>query len=229
MPRSKTRKAKKTRHRPPPKDSRRPAHTPLAEGGLVSADEVAKTTPPPRFPADPQSPRHSAGEPRALRDAAAVDELYHALLRAVDLLRNGHDPQLMRAFEEGRRVVLGLLKPWWRKIFQPSRATYLHALRPALNALNKELERRRSPERDLLERRAKAAPIASPCLTTDGCEKCGTRTERLLPIVEDCAIGPPLGLRLACATLCRNCSGTPFKNLFGPAEISRRIRTHSTH
>ncbi|WP_410602947.1 hypothetical protein [Amycolatopsis sp. lyj-90] len=195
-------------------------------------------TTPPRFPAEP---RPSPGppdtvnfakvlpDPRAPRDAAAVEELYKGLLRAVDLLRNGHDPQLMRVFEEGRRVVLGLLKPWWRRMFEPSRAQYLRAVHPALDALNKELERRHSPERALLERQAKAAPISSPCLTGDACEKCGTRTGRLLPIVEDCASGPPLGLRLACATLCRKCSGTPFRELFGPAEIARRVRAHSGH
>ena len=36
-------------------------------------------------------------------------------------------------------------------------------------------------------------------------------------------------LRLACAVLCRECKALPFGQMFGPAEISRRVMQHRTH
>lgn len=164
----------------------------------------------------------------AFRDAAELEALCQGLLRAVDLLSTRQDPGLLQAFLEGRRVAVGLLAPWWRRMFQAPRDTYLQALAPALAALNKEVERRQSVELHRLELDAESDPISSPCLTGEKCERC-SRTEGLHPVVEDLAIGPPNGVRVACATLCRDCSGTPFSKMFSPAEISRRVRVHRTH
>lgn len=210
MPRSKKRKSKKARHRTPAKDPKRPPQTPVAEDR--PAEKFAVVHPAPGF-----------------RDAAELEALCQGLSLAVDLLRKEHDTRLLQAFLEGCRVAVGLLAPWWRRMFQAPRATYLQALAPALAALNTEVERRQSVERHRLELHAKSDPISSPCLTGEKCENCSSRTEGLRPVVEDCAIGPPLGLRVACATLCRNCHGIPFSKMFGPAEISRRVRVHRTH
>ncbi|HET6706645.1 hypothetical protein [Amycolatopsis sp.] len=80
------------------------------------------------------------------RDPVGLPELCRSLISAVHLLRAGHDAALLRAFLEGRRVAFGLLTPWWRRMFQASRATYLRALPPALAALDRELERRRAAD-----------------------------------------------------------------------------------
>lgn len=184
------------------------------------------------------------------RDPAGLPELCQSLISAVHVLRTEHDAALLRAFLEGRRVAFGLLTPWWRRIFQGSRDSYLRALPPALAALDRELERRRATdrrrrandelwraadqrrrERDVppVEWPAAPKPIPSPCLTGDRCENCSSRAGRLHVIVEDCAIGVPVGLRLACAVLCRECKASPFRQMFGPAEISRRVMQHRTH
>ncbi|WP_206790323.1 hypothetical protein [Amycolatopsis sp. MtRt-6] len=136
---------------------------------------------------------------------------------------------MLKAFLEGRRVAFGLLAPWWRRVFQAPRATYLRALPPALAALDGELERRRAIDIRRRESQAGRDPVPSPCLTGDRCENCSSRTGSLRAVVEDCAIGVPLGLRVACATLCRDCSAIPFAKMFGPAEISRRVVAHKTH
>jgi hypothetical protein len=207
MPRPKKRKPKRARHRTPPKEPKRPPQTPVAEAEPAKAFAVV---------------RPAAG----FRNADGLEELCQDLIVAATFLQGRRDPRLLQAFLEGRRVALGLLAPWWRRIFQGPRAWYLAALPPARAALDKELKRRWSA---LPPSRAEPEPISSPCLTVDRCENCSTRTGRLRPIVEDCAIGPPVGLRLACATLCRNCSAIPFRNMFGPAEISRRVIAHRTH
>jgi hypothetical protein len=160
---------------------------------------------------------------------AGLKELCQGLISAASFLRDRRDPRLLQAFLEGRRVALGLLAPWWRRIFQAPRATYLEALPPALAALDKELKRRWSAEPRPREPHGEQESISSPCLTGDRCENCSSRTGRLRPIVEDCAIGPPVGLRVACATLCRECSAIPFRKMFGPAEISRRVIVHKAH
>ena len=198
-------------------------------------------------PKEPKRPPVAPAEPAAgavvhplpgFRDPAGLPELCRSLISAVHLLRTGHDAALLRAFLEGRRVAFGLLKPWWRRMFQASRATYLRALPPALAALDRELERRRAADQrrravglHRVEWPAAPDPILppSPCLTGDRCENCSSRTGRLHVIVEDCAIGVPMGLRLACAVLCRECKALPFGQMFGPAEISRRVMQHRTH
>lgn len=123
MQRSKTRKPKKPRHRIPPKEPKRP---PAAQAE-PAAEPVVHPLP-------------------GFRDPAGLPELCRSLISAVHLLRTGHDPALLRAFLEGRRVAFGLLTPWWRRMFQASRATYLRALPPALAALDRELERRRAAD-----------------------------------------------------------------------------------
>ncbi|MEV7098144.1 hypothetical protein AB0M80_35420 [Amycolatopsis sp. NPDC051045] len=181
------------------------------------------------------------------------------MISAVHLLRTEHDAALLRAFLEGRRVAFGLLTPWWRRMFRGSRASYLRALPPASAALDRELARRRAADqhRRAADQRRRAAdqrrrandklwrasdvpkvewpavrepiPAPNPCLTADKCENCSSRPGRLHVIVEDCAIGVPMGLRLACAVLCRECKALPFGQMFGPAEISRRVMQHRTH
>ncbi len=168
------------------------------------------------------------------RDPAGLPELCQSLISAVHLLRTRHDAALLRAFLEGRRVAFGLLTPWWRRMFQASRASYLRALPPALAALDRELERRRAADEfwravDLPRSGSPAGPAPSPCLTADRCENCSSRTGGLHVIVEDCAIGVPTGLRLACAVLCRDCRALPFRQMFGPAELSRRVMQHRNH
>jgi len=227
MQRSKKRKPKKARHRIPAKEPKRP----------------------------PAAPAKPAGKPvvhplPGSRDPAGLPELCQSLISAVHVLKTEHDAMLLRAFLEGRRVAFGLLTPWWRRMFRPSRATYLRALPPALARLDRELERRRAADRhrraadqyrranDELKRAsdvprvewpAVPEPVPDPCLTGDKCENCSSRTEGLHVIVEDCAIGVPMGLRLACAVLCRECKALPFGQMFGPAEISRRVMQHRTH
>ncbi|MGW3993158.1 hypothetical protein ACWEF6_06685 [Amycolatopsis sp. NPDC004772] len=201
--------------------------------------------PKPRHRIQPREPKRPAAAPAGesvvhplpgFRDPAGLPELCRSLISAVHLLRTGHDAALLRAFLEGRRVAFGLLTPWWRRLFQPSRATYLRALPPALAALDRELKRRRAVDEhwravDLPWGDAPAGPdpVPSPCLIADRCENCSSRTGRLHVIVEDCAIGVPTGLRPACAVLCRDCRALPFGQMFGPAEISRRVMRHRTH
>lgn len=123
MQRSKTRKRKTPRHRTPLKEPKRP---PVAQAE-PAAESVVHPLP-------------------GFRDPVGLPELCRSLISAVHLLRAGHDAALLRAFLEGRRVAFGLLTPWWRRMFQASRATYLRALPPALAALDRELERRRAAD-----------------------------------------------------------------------------------
>ena len=155
-----------------------------------------------------------------------LELLCQLLDKAVRELNVSHDHGLWIAIARGRRAVRGVLvpAPWWQRLLMPmpTPKQFLEVVPVALAELDEELRRC-----ELRERHREVPPV-SPCPQSDRCERCSSR-QRLSAVVEDCTLGPSLGLRMACATLCEDCENVPLREIFGAAEIAVRIGRHQAH
>ena len=165
-----------------------------------------------------------------MRTVNELEALCQRLEQAIRVLGVSYDHRLWLAFEQGRRVALGVLAParWWRRLLSPTPEEFMLEVPFALAELDKQLKRCWPQENMERARHREAVPVAGPCLLSDRCEKCSSRSG-LVAVVDDCTLGPSLGLRLACATLCEACMSTPLREIFGAAEIAVRIRRHAGH